>query len=141
MIQLQAFMLKVAKRPLWLPVKSEQSLCQHCFQMGGCQNYGPLLGPLNTRCRIILRSQTGTINLTSTQMWLATLFCEHLPAARPPIFQSYFQSLYDLEHIPLLRTFGISGDGGSLELLLHVCLGEAMEALAPGLLLSSAPGF
>ena len=24
--------------------------------MGGYQNYGPLLGPLNTRCRIILRT-------------------------------------------------------------------------------------
>ena len=24
--------------------------------MGGCQNYGPLLGPLNTRCRGILRT-------------------------------------------------------------------------------------
>ena len=24
--------------------------------MGGCQNYGPLLGPLNTRCGIILRT-------------------------------------------------------------------------------------
>ena len=28
--------------------------------MGGCQNYGPLLGPLNTRCRVILRTQRGT---------------------------------------------------------------------------------
>ena len=26
------------------------------FHMGGCQNYGPLSGPLNTRCRIILRN-------------------------------------------------------------------------------------
>ena len=25
--------------------------------LGGCQNYGPLLGPLNTRCRVILRTQ------------------------------------------------------------------------------------
>ena len=24
--------------------------------MGGCQNDGPRLGPLNTRCRIILRT-------------------------------------------------------------------------------------
>ena len=23
--------------------------------MGGCQNYGPLSGPLNIRCRIILK--------------------------------------------------------------------------------------
>ena len=27
----------------------------------GCQTYGPLLGPLHTRCRIILRTQKGTI--------------------------------------------------------------------------------
>ena len=27
--------------------------------MGGCQNYGPLLGPLNTRCRMILGTQKG----------------------------------------------------------------------------------
>ena len=36
-------------------------------QKGGCQNYGPLLGPLNTRCRIILRTQKVTIPLTTTQ--------------------------------------------------------------------------
>ena len=33
--------------------------------MGGYQNYGPLLGPLNTRCRIIIRTQKGTIILTT----------------------------------------------------------------------------
>ena len=37
--------------------------------MGGCQNYGPLLGPLNTRCRIILRTQKGTIILTTTHIF------------------------------------------------------------------------
>ena len=36
--------------------------------MGGCQNYGPLSGPLNTRCRTILRTQKGTIILTTTHM-------------------------------------------------------------------------
>ena len=25
--------------------------------MGGCQNYSPLLGPLDIRCRIIIRTQ------------------------------------------------------------------------------------
>ena len=29
--------------------------------MGGCQNYGPLLGNLNTRCRIVLRTPKGTM--------------------------------------------------------------------------------
>ena len=36
--------------------------------MGGCQNHGPLLNPLNTRCRTILRNQKGTIVLTTTHM-------------------------------------------------------------------------
>ena len=36
-----------------------------CY-MGGCQNYGPLLGPLNNMCRIILRTHQGTIILTTT---------------------------------------------------------------------------
>ena len=37
--------------------------------MGSCQNYGPFLGTLNNiRCRIILRTQEGTVNLTTTHM-------------------------------------------------------------------------
>ena len=36
--------------------------------MGGCQNYGSLLGSLNTRCRNILRNQNGTIVFTTTRM-------------------------------------------------------------------------
>ena len=36
--------------------------------MGGCQNYGPLLGTLNIRCRIIIRTQKGTIILTITHI-------------------------------------------------------------------------
>ena len=37
-------------------------------QMDGCHNYGPLLGPLNTRCRIVIGTRKGTIVLTTTQM-------------------------------------------------------------------------
>ena len=36
--------------------------------MGGCQNYGPFLGTLNIRCRIILGTQKGTIILTTTHV-------------------------------------------------------------------------
>ena len=36
--------------------------------MGGCQNYGPFLGTLNLRCRIIIRVQKGAIILTTTHM-------------------------------------------------------------------------
>ena len=34
--------------------------------MGGCQNSGPLLGPVNTKGRIILRTHKGTLILTAT---------------------------------------------------------------------------
>ena len=36
--------------------------------MGGCQNYGPFLGTLNIRCRIIIGTQKGTIILTTTHI-------------------------------------------------------------------------
>ena len=36
--------------------------------VGSCQNYGPFLGALNIRCRIILRTQKGTIILTTTHV-------------------------------------------------------------------------
>ena len=36
-----------------------------CHIKGGCQNYGPLLGTLVIRCRIIIGTQKGTIILTT----------------------------------------------------------------------------
>ena len=36
--------------------------------MGGCQNYGPFLGTLNNRCRIIIGTQKGTLILTTTNI-------------------------------------------------------------------------
>ena len=41
---------------------------QVIYDMGGSQKYGPLLGPLNTRCRTILRTRKETIVLTTTQI-------------------------------------------------------------------------
>ena len=38
--------------------------------MGGCQNYGPFLGSLIIRCRIIIGTKKGTIILTTTYMVL-----------------------------------------------------------------------
>ena len=35
--------------------------------MGGCQNYGPFLGP-KIRCRMIIGTQKGTIILTTTHI-------------------------------------------------------------------------
>ena len=46
--------------------QSPKTMCRR--HAGGCQNYGPLLGPLNTSCRIILRIQKGTIMLTTTHV-------------------------------------------------------------------------
>ena len=36
--------------------------------VGGCQNYGPFLGTLKIRCRIMLGIQKGTIILTTTHV-------------------------------------------------------------------------
>ena len=38
--------------------------------MGGSQNYGPFLGTLDIRGRIIIGTQKGTIILTTTHIWL-----------------------------------------------------------------------
>ena len=37
--------------------------------MGGCQDYGFLLGPLNARRRATLRTQLGSIILTTTHVF------------------------------------------------------------------------
>ena len=52
--------------------------------MGGCQNYGPLLGPLNTRCRSILRTQRGTIILTTPHIPLGGEYLDLLRALETP---------------------------------------------------------
>ena len=49
--------------------------------MGGSQNYGPLLNPLNTRCRIIIymyiyRTQKGTIVLITTHIYVVYLYIQ-----------------------------------------------------------------
>ena len=36
--------------------------------MGDCHNYGPFLGTLNIRCRMIIGTQKGTIILTTTHI-------------------------------------------------------------------------
>ena len=52
---------------LGVHIKRDIDICRS-IDMDGCQNYGPFLGRLNTRCRIILRTQQGTIILTTTHM-------------------------------------------------------------------------
>ena len=41
-----------------------------CVYMGGCQNYGPFLGAINIRCRIIIGTQEWTIILTATHIYI-----------------------------------------------------------------------
>ena len=36
--------------------------------MGGCQNYDPVLGTLNIRCRTIIGIQKGPVILTTTHI-------------------------------------------------------------------------
>ena len=43
--------------------------------MGGCQNYGPVLGTHNIRGRIILGTQKGTIILTTTHIYIYIYMC------------------------------------------------------------------
>ena len=42
--------------------------------VGGCQNYGPFLGTLNIRGRIIIGIQKGTIILTTTHVKMYTVY-------------------------------------------------------------------
>ena len=55
---------------------AQHPLLEDCFKrvyglglhMGGCQDYGPFLGTLNIRGRIIIGNQKGTIILTTTHI-------------------------------------------------------------------------
>ena len=40
----------------------------HMYILGGGQNYGPFLGTLNIRCRLLSRTQKGAIILTTTHI-------------------------------------------------------------------------
>ena len=44
--------------------KVRKALNRPGSHVGGCQNYGPFLGTLNSRCRIIIGIQKATIILT-----------------------------------------------------------------------------
>ena len=55
-----------------------------CIYMGGCQHYGPLLGPLNTRCCTILRTKHGTKILTKHPSLYLYLFLLSIPISISP---------------------------------------------------------
>ena len=52
------------------------------LHMGGCQNYAPFWGTLNNRCRIIIRTQQGTIILTTTHMGFGISFLRKAGSSR-----------------------------------------------------------
>ena len=56
----------------WHTLNHRKGFGSYKPHMGGYQHCDPLLGPLNTRCRIILRTQKGTIVLTTTHMAVST---------------------------------------------------------------------
>ena len=58
--------------------------------MGGCQNYGPLLGTLNIRCRIMIRTHKGTIILTTTHIFIYPL---------QPLYTCSFHFLFHYPYI------------------------------------------
>ena len=65
--------------------------------MGGCQNYGPFLGSLNIRCRIIIGTPKGTIILTTTHMsyglnlgWGGPMG-EYIAFGGEPIYRTYYE--------------------------------------------------
>ena len=53
------------KNPQEVLEERPRSLTPHIY-LGGCQNYSPVLGTRNIRCRIIIRTQKGTLILTTT---------------------------------------------------------------------------
>ena len=54
--------------------------------MGSCQNDGPFLGTLNIRCRIIIRTQKGTIILTTIHIYIYTTIMELGPRRPSPLW-------------------------------------------------------
>ena len=56
--------------------------------MSGCQSYRPLLGPLDTRCPIILRTQKGTLILTTTHI-VKNMVLDHGNLIEVPEHQRY----------------------------------------------------
>ena len=56
------------------PMCRKQARETPTVHVGSCQNYGPFLGTLKSRCRMIMGTQKGTIILTATHV--LTLFAK-----------------------------------------------------------------
>ena len=56
------------------PQDLSESTSFNLLHVGGCQNCGPILGTLNIRCRIILRTQKGTLFWRTTHVRILVVF-------------------------------------------------------------------
>ena len=59
------------RQPFWEARRTwilHQGSSSDHLHIGGSQNYGPLLGAPNTRCHTLIRTQKGTIILTTTHI-------------------------------------------------------------------------
>ena len=66
--------------------------------MGGCQNYGPFVGPLNIRGRITMGIQKGTMILTTTNM--SSIFCgdtQYYPNTLTPMMENQMEKTMENE--------------------------------------------
>ena len=71
------FLLDALLRALY----GDRTSCSSLIIYGSCQNYGPFLGALNNRCRIIIGTQKGANNDTYVSSDL-------------PIYLSKYRSMY-----------------------------------------------
>ena len=71
--------------------------------VGSCQNSGPVLGTLNTRCRTIIGTQKGTLILTTT----------HTYTHMREVVSSWDYEMRDLrlEKFPRRAPLGVSENG------------------------------
>ena len=80
---LKSLLARSLESEVWLVelatwVSTNECMHLHVLRMGDCQNHGPILGPLDTRRRIILRTRKETIILTTTHMGTCLGRCESL---------------------------------------------------------------
>ena len=84
--------------------------------MGGCQNYGPFLGTLHIRGRIIIGIQKGTIILTTSHMALGYLKLQDVATLDP---QGKASCLYYLGGSKIESLSGPQTALGKLRRLVH----------------------
>ena len=70
------------------------------IHMGSCQNYGPFLGTLNNRCRIIIGTQKGTLILTTTHILQAGSSSRFLDNLGCPLISGLGFRVWGVSRVP-----------------------------------------